>query len=416
MKTDKLFPSKNDPSPSLCDAHVSSFLTHLRAERYAEKTLRTKQLIIVSFMRWIVAKQLFVDDLNEFHLTKFVERSPGRKKARINLELAALRPFLRYLHTHNEIQSSPVPIDTSPVNDLKRRYTHYLLAERGLAENSIKVYLPFIHDFLTDRVAKTGGYIPLDILDAQTIQDFLLDHVCDRSSEYSRLLATALRSFLRFLFLRGETPVDLSLSVPTVRRWHQTQIHSVLSPEEVERIISTTDRSTPNGRRDHAILLLLARLGLRAGEIVILELKDILWRTSEIVVRGKGKRQDLLPLLSDVGEAVALYLCQDRGASASCQVFLRNLAPRVGLAGPGAVGHIVRHALARAGLNTPCGSAAHLFRHSLATKMIRNGASIAEISEILRHRSLKSTETYAKVDYESLRKVARPWPTKGGAL
>lgn len=414
MKTDKLFSFKNVPSPGLCNAHVSSFLTYLRSERYAEKTLRTKQLIITSFVQWTMVKQLPANDLKEFHLTQFVERSPGRKKAQVNLELAALRPFFRYLRTQNEIQPSS-PIATTPVDDLEHRYTHYLLGERGLAENSIRVYLPFIHDFLTDRVAKVGDYTFLEILDAQTVQDFLLDRVHDRSSEYSRLLATSLRSFLRFLYLRGETQIDLSLCVPTVRRWSQTQPHTLLSPEEVERILSAVDRSTPKGRRDYAILLLLARLGLRAGEIVFMELKDILWRTGEIVVRGKGKKRDHLPLPSEVGEAVALYLCQDRGTSRSRQVFLRNLAPRVGLAGPGAVGHIVRYTLARAGLNTPCGSAAHLFRHSLATKMIRNGASITEISEILRHRCRKSTETYAKVDFRSLREVARPWPVKGGA-
>jgi integrase/recombinase XerD len=143
-------------------------------------------------------------------------------------------------------------------------------------------------------------------LPAVTVQDFLLDRIRGRSSEYSRLLSTALGSFLRFLYLRGETTTDLSVSVATVRRWRQVSVSVFLSPEEVERVLSTPDRSTPCGRRDYAILLLLARLGLRAGEIVLLELDDIRWRAGEIVIRGKGRLLDRLPLLSDIGEALAL--------------------------------------------------------------------------------------------------------------
>lgn len=255
----------------------------------------------------------------------------------------------------------------------------------------------------------SGGF------DARLVRDCLLERIRPRSSEYARLLAAALRSFLRFLYLRGDTALDLSRAVPTVRRWRQAAVPAVLSPAEVERVVSAPDRSTPRGRRDHAILLLLARLGLRAGEVVALELGDVRWRTGELVVRGKGRVLDRLPLLADAGEALALYLRQDRGASASRRVFLRMLAPRVGLGGPGAVGHIVRRALTRAGLRAGRRGAAHLFRHSLATQMIRHGASLAEIAEVLRHRSQGTTALYAKVAFETLRGVARPWPAAGGA-
>jgi site-specific recombinase XerD len=376
--------------------------------------LRKKRSIAASFARWTVGKQFDVDDLNESHISAFVERLPERCKPRVNFELAALRAFLEYLRAETVVSSSPPQTESSSADELKHRYMVYLSKERGLTENSLRVYLPFIHDFLNEQVTKPGRISP-GAFDACAVRDFLLDRIGNRSSEYSRLLATALRSFFRFLYLRGETSIDLSLSVPTFRRWRQARVHAFLSPEDVERILSVTERSTPIGRRDHAILLLLARLGLRAGEVVALELGDILWRIGEIVVRGKSRLQDRLPLLTDIGEALALYLSQDRGASISRHVFLRMLAPRVGLAGPGAVGHIVRQALARAGLRSPSRGAAHLFRHSLATRMIRHGASIAEISEILRHRSQSSTGTYAKVDFEVLREVARPWPVKGGA-
>ena len=179
----------------------------------------------------------------------------------------------------------------------------------------------------------------------------------------------------------------------------------------MERAVSATDRSTSGGRRDRAILLLLARLGLRAGEVVTIELGDIHWRTGEIVVRGKGRVHTGLPLIEEVGEALAVYLRDDRGDCDSRRLFLRKLPPRVGLAGPAAVRHVVRAALVRAGIRRSGRGAAHLFRHSLA---IRHGASIAEIVQVLRHRSQKSTTLYAKVAFESLREVARPWPGLGG--
>ena len=390
----------------LCDVHIDSFLASLRVQGYADRTLRKKRSVAAAFARWTVREQLAVNDLNESHLSAFVNGSPFKQKARVKFEMAALRPLLKY---HGVQVGEPIPqLNVSSADDLKLRYIDYLCKGRGLTINAIRVYAPFIRDFLNTQ----GGTLP-KTWDAQTVQDFLLDHIRNRSSEYARLLTIALRSFFRFLYLREETAIDLSLSVLTVRKWRQAEITPFLSPEEVERVLSPTDRSTPRGRRDYAILLLLARLGLRAGEVVTLELDDILWRTGEVIIRGKGRVQSRLPLLSEIGEALSLYLSQDRGASLSRQVFLRMNAPRVGLTGPAAVGHIVRKALARAGLR-PTRGAAHLFRHSLATRMIRHGASIAEISEVLRHRSQSSTAIYAKVDFESLRGVARPWPGKGG--
>jgi site-specific recombinase XerD len=215
--------------------------------------------------------------------------------------------------------------------------------------------------------------------------------------------------------MSGRTSRDLSASVPTICKYRHIVPPTFLRSEEVERILAKTDRSTSTGRRDYAILLLLARLGLRAGEIIALELDDILWRTGEIVVHGKGKIVDRLPLLSEIGDALVTYLRKDRGSSASRRVFLRRWAPRVGLTGPAAIGHIVRRALARADVHRSGRGAAHLFRHGLATKMIRRGASMAEIAELLRHRSQTSTAIYTQVSFEALRAVALPWPTTGGA-
>jgi integrase/recombinase XerD len=226
-------------------------------------------------------------------------------------------------------------------------------------------------------------------------------------------MTTALRALFRFLFQAGELGVDLSLAVPTVPDWRLATLPRSLTPEHVERLLAACDRRTATGRRDHAILRLLARLGLRAGEVVALELDDLHWRTGEITIRGKkGLRHERFPLAADVGAALATYL-RDRPPSATRRVFLCMRAPRRSFRGPGAVTTIVRRALARADLHPPV-RGAHLLRHSLATQMLRHGASFAEIGAVLRHRAAGTTEIYAKVDLERLRGVVQPWPDAGG--
>jgi site-specific recombinase XerD len=277
----------------------------------------------------------------------------------------------------------------------------------------VHVYVPFIRDFLSGQSFQ-ARCLSREAIETLNIRSFLLTRTKDRSDEYTRLLATALRSFLRFLFFAGEAPRDLSSSVPMVRKYRMSVPPPFLSPEQTEQILAATDRTTAVGRRDYAVLLLLARLGLRAGEVVSLRMDDLRWRSGEIVVRGKGRLLDHLPLICDVGEALAAYIHDDRGVSSSRHVFLRTWAPRVGLTGPAAVGHIVRKALRRAGVRRSGRGAAHLFRHGLATKMIRRGASLAEIAEVLRHRSQNTTAIYTQVSFEALRTVAQPWPANGG--
>jgi integrase len=200
-----------------------------------------------------------------------------------------------------------------------------------------------------------------------------------------------------------------------MRDWRLATIPKYLSPEDIEHLLEACDLESAIGRRDHAILLLLARLGLRAGEIVALELDDIHWRAGEIVVRSsKRLPQDRLPLLADVGEALATYIRRDRPSYSPRRVFLCMKAPRRGFAHPSTVSTIVRRALARAGL-CPRLKGAHLLRHSLATRMLRQGASLPEIGLVLRHRTVQTTEIYAKVDLEGLRALAQPWPEMGGA-
>jgi integrase/recombinase XerD len=397
---------------NLLDSQIEPFLKHLRAAGYAQCTLRKKRTVARAFARWTRREQITLNDLNDGHIAAFVSRSPQNRKAHVKAELAVMRLLFEYLHGYAGLQRLPSQDCVSAADTLLQQYEDYLRKDRGLTENSVLVYAPFIRAFLASQTAQTGQISP-ELFDTLVVRDFILEQTANRSSEYTRLLCTALRSFFRFLVLCGQISRDLSKAVPTFRKYRRSVPPAFLSPSEVEQVLAATG-STLSGRRDHAILLLLARLGLRGGEVVALELDDIRWRAGEIVVRGKGRMVDHLPLLSDVGEALALYIHEDRGISASRRVFLRIWAPRNGLMGPAAVGHIVRRALAQAGVCRSGRGAAHLFRHGLATKMIRHGASMSEIAEVLRHRSQTTTAIYAQVSFEALRAVALPWPVQGG--
>jgi site-specific recombinase XerD len=396
----------------LLDDQIEPFLQHLRDAGYAERTLRKKRSVARAFARWAKRKGIATADLNDGHADAFILRLPRGGKPRLKFEFAAVRLFLGYLRATAGRQCPAPQAPVSSTASLLQQYENHLRKDRGLAENSLRVYLPLIRTFLASKLADSG--FPQS-LKALTIRDFVIAQTRNRSTEYVRLLATALRSFCRFLFLSGHMPADLSPSVPRVCKYRQSTPPAFLAPEEVTRALAAVDRSTPRGRRDYAILLLLARLGLRANEIVSLELDDICWRTAEVVVRGKGRTVERLPLLRDIGEALADYLRKDRGVSKSRRIFLRMWAPRVGLTGPAAVGHIVRLALVRAGIRRSGRGAAHLFRHGLATRMIRHGASLSEIAEVLRHRSQMTTSGYTQVAFEALREVAQPWPAGGGA-
>jgi len=292
------------------------------------------------------------------------------------------------------------------------RYISYLRDEQGLAANSILVYSIHIRTYLAQQDLGNGVVSPR-ALDAATMRQHILDFSDGRSGEFIRLMGVSLRSFCRFLFVHGFTTKDLSIFIPPVRTWRHASVPTYLTPEQFEDILTATDRSTRTGCRDYAILLLLSKLGLRAGEIVTMSLDDVRWRSSEIVVHGKGQKAERVPLLCDVGDALAQYLREFRQASSSRRLFLSQRP--VGLSGPAVIGHIVRRAFARIGFRPSTRGASHLFRHGLATTMIRKGASMTQIAQVMRHRSEVTTAIYAKVAFEDLRQVASPWPTPGGA-
>jgi site-specific recombinase XerD len=223
---------------------------------------------------------------------------------------------------------------------------------------------------------------------------------------------TSLRSFFRYLRHRGEITTDLAACVPSIATWQLASLPKFLQAQQVRHVLHQCDRRTSHGCRDYAILLLLARLGLRACEVVSLTLDDINWRVGEITIHGTGNRTTRLPLPRDVGQALAVYLKRARPMSSTRKLFLCLRAPRRGFVNSAAISTIVRRRLKSTGFTGPH-TGAHLFRHTLATQMLRSGASFAEIAHLLRHRSFNTTALYAKVDLSALRPLAQCWPEGG---
>jgi site-specific recombinase XerD len=268
-------------------------------------------------------------------------------------------------------------------------------------------YRPIVRRFLTERFGSTP--MRLDELRTIDIHRFIVRRVQTGSRRSAQLMVTALRAFLRFLQQRGSIAADLADAVPGVANWCLSHLPKSLPPEQVERMLACCNRGTPVGQRDYVILLFLARLGLRAGEVVTLTLDDLDWERGEVLVRGKGQRLGRLPLPTDVGAALVDYLRHVRPACSTRRVFIRMRAPLRGLVGPVAIDCVVRRALNRAELN-PEFKGAHLLRHSLATDLLRRGASLTEIGQLLRHSRPTTTQIYAKVDIAALRTIGFPWP------
>ena len=402
-----------DRRGGLFGSHLDSFVAAGVHLGYARSTVQQQLRLLGNLERWLNAKRLALDDLQEQEVHRFLEKR--RRQGRLwRGDARTAWRFLEYLREKGAIPSPEPTVDESPLAALQRRYENHLHKERGLSPVTIAKYWHFLRNFLVERLGDTpNSFVRLRELVPGDISDFLLRFVRSGNSGRARRITTALRSFFRFLFQHGETGVDLTGAVPTVPAYRLVEVPKYLTQAEVARVVRACERKTAVARRDRAIILLLARLGLRAGEVLALELDDIDWRTGVLTVRGKGGYHDLLPLPADVGKAMATYLRQDRPCCTTRRIFIRSSAPYDGFSHTSTISTIVRHALARAGLQSNL-TGAHILRHSLATGMLRSGASLGEIGEILRHRTPSSTEIYAKVDINGLRSLALPWPTKGG--
>jgi len=401
-----------DQKCGVIGVYFDSFAAHLAACGYATATIRSQLKLLGQFNEWLIRRRCAIHQLNDELVTSFLKRCTRRGRVQRG-DAKTLRQFLIHLRTRGVLAPLAPVVDDSPLGQLQHEYARYLTTERGLAPVTVSDYVDVLRRFLTERFG--NGPLDFSTLTVSTITTFVIRQARTMSPRYAQSMVSALRSICRFLRQRGAIDRDLAAAMPSVSDWRLATIPKYLNPEEVERVLQTCDGKTAVGRRDHAILLLLARLGLRAGEIIALELDDIRWRAGDILVRSSKRLPlDRLPLLAEVGAALATYLRRDRPPHTTRRVFLCTRAPRRGFANPSTVSTIVRRALARAGLS-PALKGAHLFRHSLATRMLRHGASLPEIGMVLRHRAVQTTEIYAKVDLDGLRALTQPWPETGGA-
>ncbi|HMS14848.1 MAG TPA: tyrosine-type recombinase/integrase [Microthrixaceae bacterium] len=355
--------------------------------------------LLANLSRWMSSESLSLSELTEAELERFLafRRAAGYTR---RLSRRGLRPLVAVLRDGGLIPGPSAP-ELSEVDVLLGEFAEFLRTERGLAEATIGSQVRGARRFL--EVVMVEG-APLT---AATVVSYVGTACVGRAVGTAKLELTALRSVLRFLHVTGRVGVDLSAAVLGAAGWRDAGVPKGLTETELEALLVAVDVERPTRRRDRAVVLLLVRLGLRRGEVVGLGLDDIDWRAGELTIAGKGRRVERLPLPVDVGEALVDYLAHERLAGTDERaVFVRSRAPRGPLA-PEAVTAVVGRLAAQAGLGTV---GAHRLRHTAATSMLRAGADLVEIGQVLRHRNVSSTAIYAKVDLDRLRRLARPWP------
>lgn len=386
--------------------YLDSYTALLSQQGYSLGSVYKQLLLISHFSQWLERNGMDVSVVDEDALQRFLRSGPRRTRGRRG-DVAALNRLLVLLR---QLKAVPTKLHPAPVSSRERvtaEFSRYLLQERGLSQATLLTYVPLVDRFLNEQFK--NGRVNLSRLRAADVTGFVQRQARQLNSVRAKSLVTALRSFFRHLQHRGEISTDLAACVPSVRYWSLSALPKFLPEGAVKRVLEHCERHTSAGRRNYAILLLLARLGLRACEVVTLELEHLDWDAGKIRVCGKGGWSNELPMPSDVGEALATYLHDDRPRCSSRRVFIRNRAPLTGFASSVAISSLVMRVLKKAGVDS-ARKGAHLFRHTLATDLLRQGQSLDEIGELLRHRSPNTTAIYAKVDVAALHTLALPWP------
>ena len=388
---------------------AAGFEAWLRSRAYSSSARANRLCQFDQLSRWLEREGVEAGELTVEHAGRFADSRRARGLVTWVSSQSLVLP-LEYLREIGVMLTPEATVASGPLEELLADYGRYLRVERRLAEHTVRdAYLPAARLLLAGRESLDGLGLGLERLSAADVSRFLVAECAKRSVTGARDLASALRSFLRYLHLAGMIESPLVWAVPSVADLRDRTLPRGLEPAAVRKLLASCDRRRTVGRRDYAIVLLMLRLGLRRGEVAAIGLNDVDWRAGELLIHGKGSRQDVLPLPVDVGEALVSYL-RRRPRCESRALFLRMTAPLGGLA-PHTIGWIVREACTRAGLPR---MGAHRLRHTAATEMLQAGASLAEIGQVLRHREQKTTAIYAKVDRRALRALARPWPSQEG--
>jgi site-specific recombinase XerD len=388
---------------------AAGFLDDLVRRGYRPGTA-AKQLQAMSHLsRWMAERDVESSDLTKPVLEEFAcdRRASGWTHV---ISLKGLGPLIDYLRRAGLVTTGGPGAPVGESAQLLDRYARYLLDRRGMARTSVRNYVDIARAFLDER-QRRRGHLALDELDAAAINEFVLSEARRRKVAGTQCVVYRLRSLLRFLYLDGAVPRDLTGAVPRPASWRNASLVKALDTATIARLLGSCDRGTAVGRRDLAVLILLSRLGLRAGEVAAIQLHDVDWRAGEVMVRGKGSRLEQLPLPVDVGEALADWLKDGRPRCDHQLVFTRVRAPHSGLT-PTGTAAIVHAACIRAQLPA---IGPHRLRHTAATEMLRGGASLSDVGQVLRHRHADTTSVYAKVDRRALAALVQPWPGTGAA-
>ena len=365
--------------------------------------------VVGGLLSWMEGRRWALAALDERMFERYLRHRAGRQTIQPG-DRAALKRWLSVLREEGVIAPAALPALT-PHDRIFKEFDAYLRTERGLAPKSIIHHLPVIRRFLHE--VCPAGDDDLGKISQEDVILYIERHAQDWSPRTGKAMCSSLRTFLRYLHHRGLNLRALAGCVPSIRQWKLATLPTYLSDAQVQKALDGCDRTTAIGRRDYAILMMLAKLGLRADEVATLTLDDIDWRASEMLVRAKGRQRARMPIPADVGAAVVAYLRNGRPTSSCRRLFVRTLAPHVGFASGCAITMIAKTALDRVGIEGCAHRGAHIFRHSLATELLRSGATLSEIGQLLRHESHDTTRIYAKVDIEALRTLSLPWP--GGA-
>jgi integrase/recombinase XerD len=362
--------------------------------------------VVANFSQWLQAKNSPVSEVTQAHAEFYMQDNNLLRITRQG-EVAILRRQIEFLQQLGVCQQPAPSVNQTNIQMVVDSFGRYLIDDKGLSNKTLIQYGPVIARFLTQCFGNAA--VELTALSGKDIIEFIRHEALVRSIARAKVATNALRSFLRYAIYRGDIDADLVETVPTVASWSMSGLPKAISTEHIQAVLAHCDRETPVGRRDHAILMILANLGLRASEIVALTLDDIDWDIGSITVCGKGGQKTCLPLPTEVGGALADYLQFGCPHSHERILFLRAIAPIKGLGAQQTIGTIVNAAITRAGVDTPS-RGAHQFRHAVATNMLRQGATLNEIGSLLRHKHTKTTNIYAKVDIEALRSLSMPWP------
>ena len=387
---------------------LDAFAGHLNGCGYSRSQGARHLRAAAHLLHWLDGKHLSLTEIDAATVNRFERhllhcRCTGFADMHRDKLLRGVRAFIAFRQGRPLCVRDVDQVEAAP-SELWDSFCCWMREQRGIAERTLCDYRQYLQPLLTE--ISTAP----DKLNAARLRRFILELSRNVGNARVKAATSALRTFIRFLVAQGQCPASLVDAIPSVAHWRLSSLPQYLQPEEVERVLDSADTQTPVGKRDRAILLLLARLGLRAGDVVQLRLMDIDWRAATITVSGKNRQQTQLPLTQEVGDALVIYLQYGRAPTQSDHLFIRAIAPFRPFRDARGISDIAKLALRRAGVNAPQRGAAHVLRHSAATTMLRHGASLQEISTVLRHQSVASTQIYAKVDVVALHELAQPWP------